>query len=1188
MKGPPTPPPGALQSVLHWKFLPYAIGLVLLVLVVALVVWLVIRHRRKRAAKAEAPPRVRVDLGRIWRAFLRGMPPEHRRTVALYQPIVVLGGAGSGKSTLIDRCTDWRGQTAHFRPSYTDDPLLQVFHGPDAVVQEVSPVVLADTSGHVRHALLKLWRRLRRGKEPKVVVVLDAVALVTDPPDVMVKLAQLVRGKINVLSRATKRPVSTSLVLTHMDRIGGYLELSRFMHTNRAPLTVPIGAPEEIEHCLEPLEEHLPRALATRQPGGYLRIVSFFERVPDLLARLASFVRALQNPDPTSLPPQLNTLSLTSSKDPEGSPTNPLAACVTHEDVSRFRPLRRHQLAAAIIAAVGAAYLAAGFIHEHAAISEAKGLLAYLTDLDGPSLERRAALRQRFFDHINAANHSVLTYLLPAYHTGHRSLYKREIYFQFIGSIRSKLLYPRLVRYVHKPDVTKTVYCLGLIHATSDNHLGKMISGQQMQWEDTLGLPGDLVDDYLRYRDPKEKLSLPVDPRRLGQLFALTEDADYASAVFFFQELTKAVQEPYISQTRLEALRSRAETLLKDVKNIDHYRNLARILDNLQKDTGLSIALAWRRRVADLPKIDTRSLNKLLEVLKSQSIRTPDVKQWQLSDVLTEAERIAAGRATAGATLEFAIAGKQFRFSAADWHALINRSRIIGLLQEYAAKRAAEPIEAFFASKTSYTGPSMRNDPIVGGNGRVNGVYTRDAFDEQVKPVLAKMPKSLEQLPIDKKEKEAFAEFVVALVGEYAEGYVDEYRRYFAAFKYRRKTRAALRYILAQFQLPSSPLKTMLADIEENTSLELDEENKFIEPMAQVSNTFAFLQTMMAKPKGGAAAVDGYGTLLGQLQKEIDSTAPFTPANENDPTNALRGKLSALGRASLSIFLESDDSYVKLVEGWLGTSNVPPEWQQPFLEPILIAYALGLQNVNGTIADVWSESHRNHLVPLRSTFPFAPQADEDAGLSLVQEALHPEKGFWTTFNTYLAPVCTKKQGQWSRRGSRLQPVRLPDKMLDLVNAMAHLGQQLWDDKGAPKALPVAIKPLPLPGQKINDFAVVLAYLQVGESAVFSFNQTPYWHELKLKWWTASTAAIGAAFARTGESKKVYRNTTVGDSMWSFYRLLRRARTRRKASMAWQWVISGPGPKQAQITVDFQTRNDPWELFQALAKKIGAG
>src|SRR5205085_1132256 len=126
--------------------------------------------------------------------------------ILFFQPFVVLGESASGKSLLISKYTDWKGQAAQFYPSYSVDPQLQIYVGSKAVIQEVPSTLLADTSTVARTALLRLWRPLFRKREPIAVLTFSAAALRQATPESLRTQAQTLRGKLNVLSRIANRP----------------------------------------------------------------------------------------------------------------------------------------------------------------------------------------------------------------------------------------------------------------------------------------------------------------------------------------------------------------------------------------------------------------------------------------------------------------------------------------------------------------------------------------------------------------------------------------------------------------------------------------------------------------------------------------------------------------------------------------------------------------------------------------------------------------------------------------------------------------------------------------------------------------------------------------------------------------------------------------------------------------------
>ena len=76
---------------------------------------------------------------KVWKNFLKEIPSSFRRSLSQFKPIILLGGAGSGKSSLVEQYTDWRRQSEQFFLGHAQDPNLQVYLGSRVVIQELSP-----------------------------------------------------------------------------------------------------------------------------------------------------------------------------------------------------------------------------------------------------------------------------------------------------------------------------------------------------------------------------------------------------------------------------------------------------------------------------------------------------------------------------------------------------------------------------------------------------------------------------------------------------------------------------------------------------------------------------------------------------------------------------------------------------------------------------------------------------------------------------------------------------------------------------------------------------------------------------------------------------------------------------------------------------------------------------------------
>ena len=238
-----------------------------------------------------APLRLR----NIWSSFLSRLPSAVRVAVPTYPHFVVFGNNAAGKSALIGRKVDWQGQTSQFVPSYTADPLMQVYLGSRTIVQEFSAIVQDATSRGINEALKRLWGHIDVDQIPTVVIALQAPGLSSASPDQLRAQAQLLRGKINILAEACDASPRVRICLTFMDRVRGYTDLARFLNKEQIPLFLEVGAEprSDLSTGLAALERHLPRALTTQPLTAFEGMLEFLRTADQLLAPTADFVSAL-------------------------------------------------------------------------------------------------------------------------------------------------------------------------------------------------------------------------------------------------------------------------------------------------------------------------------------------------------------------------------------------------------------------------------------------------------------------------------------------------------------------------------------------------------------------------------------------------------------------------------------------------------------------------------------------------------------------------------------------------------------------------------------------------------------------------------------------------------------------------------------------------------------------------------
>ncbi|WP_375759422.1 type VI secretion protein IcmF/TssM N-terminal domain-containing protein [Corallococcus exercitus] len=321
-----------IQSILaalkaHWV-LVLGIVVVLAAIGVGVTLWWRKRRQGGPALAGEQKPLASGQLLAVRKQFLAKLPWRFRASVRDFPTLVVLGPAGSGKSDLIEAEVDWERQKRQFMPSFTDDPLLKIFLGPEVVVQELAAPVLEDDSHHARRALRRLWKAtFGRQHVGRAVIVLKVNWLLETSPDEVKRVTQLLRGKLNLLSEVCQAPVETRLVLTHMDTLDGYADFAQLLRANGVPLQLavpPAGREGELANALQPMEKYLALGLTSLAPDAFERLASFYSRGGEAFAVLGRFVSTLVESGSLAYPLNLQSIYLT-SKEKDAQPTGALA-----------------------------------------------------------------------------------------------------------------------------------------------------------------------------------------------------------------------------------------------------------------------------------------------------------------------------------------------------------------------------------------------------------------------------------------------------------------------------------------------------------------------------------------------------------------------------------------------------------------------------------------------------------------------------------------------------------------------------------------------------------------------------------------------------------------------------------------------------------------------------------------------
>lgn len=1258
---------GEARGFFTWDNWPVLLGILLVLALVVGIVYIIRKRRTSQLAqKAEQPAKPEkkrspqglpvIRLRKVWKGFLNQIPWDLRRAVMVFQHFIVVGEAGAGKTALIDNHTDWQGHARQFYPSYTANPLLQIYLGSKVLVQEIPASLLNDTSKNARLALVKLWKPLFRRKDPIVVAVINGATLQTDDPEHLKKEAQVIRGKINLLARIRKKPITVRLALTNMDQFEGFTSFATFLRQHNLPFKLELSTQADmasLERCLEPYEEHLTRALTTLPPEKYLRAITFLRRAPRLFQHLSTFMDILDKPDPLSPEPDIASVNLSSQASGTPVGATPFATSLTAKELQKFNPLFKHRIIATVIGIVGLVFLATVFFYEHHLVKERYQEMATI-EADPPA-QYDDTMHQLFLDPITRMQKQTLMAILPDFFPH----INRELDQRCIENIRKFYLNPELERFsydyagpgdwtsplkevrdlrrqhVHEIEGAqdKAIYLLGLIYATRNNGLGKLIRKHLTDWSDILGFSSQLIDDYINNNESSWDVSLDIEKLAYRPKQNIADDPH--AWMVYFSKISGFYQQSVLTRTDFDKLRQEAGYFLNVIQELERYDLSVRVTDLLKKESplGLDLTLLARRD----SQIRQEAVKNFLSFIKDSNIDYPKVTDELTLAGLHENLKVMLHFHGIGGEeerlLHFLFGGEEFKFSARKWNELLNRSRITFFMRDFIRHNKHHDGMLFFSSEKEFDDITLNasNDGqfLFTGQATVDGRFTKDALENRVKPLLTELPEFITNLPIPDKEKSYFANFLFKEVEAYGSRYADAYRDFYMAFDIEADSLGALRYALTQLTLPSSQFMDVFLTVKDNTIIDPGN-NEYLKALSMKLARFEFFQRLMDEQKGAFPELDKYKTLLQQMQMDIDQPGATGEADEEDPLKLFKDRLTPLARTSFAIFRDDPDSYLNLVRGWLKSVGITSQWQNVFLSPVYHAYYLGLDEIEAQIAEVWETLWQADVFPLQGKFPFANASDTDVTLEMLKNAAHPHGHFWQTFHRLLAPICIEADGRWRQRSCTLGVPELPERLLPTVNTLATLTQTLWDADGQEQPLSFMIKPAPLPRARAHEPIAVLAYLHAGESSVFGFNQQPAWQKFSYEWQFKSPAAVGVEFTDKKKEEKFQAAVTVPKSSWSFYHLLQKTEdfafiekfydSSSEAESAWSfassespgaargyhiltWIVEPPGPdkemKQKKSTkkrsrtlpvperrtegrglnIKFGIQTDPWALFK---------
>ena len=1209
-------------------FVPWIL-LVLGVVLLGFLGWKLFKWWRGRGSAAPVaasgpPPMQPGRLLQVRQAFLAGLPLVNRAAVVDLPTVVVMGPAGGGKTQLIGLDVDWQRQARQYLPSHTADPLMQVYLGPDCVVQEVSAPLLEDESPQARTALRRLWARgFSHRQKGLAVIALDVRWLSDTPPDEQRRFAQLMRGKLNLMSEACGGPVETRLCLTHMDGLEGFEDFARLLKAHGVPLAFDIpkaGDEEQLSSLLQGQEQYLALGLTSLPVDAFERLEHFYSQGGRSFSGLGRFVVALLEGDTLSYKPRLTRVHL-SSLTPEARASDTLAvvAEASANDALRQLYLQTHLRRAALIAAVFCLPVIAAYAHFYLLLDKAQDEVQQLEDtvaqLREQGIEGRGEVVE---DLVNRAADALLDLKRserwwPPLSTSfpQETLALRQ---RLATGIRESHLRPALERCRKQPEDCRpeqVVYLLSTLHASSTDALGTFVnsslhaqsgrrasraaegegsaggSSANRTWISALDLSESLVATYILASDSPWERNPPCRKDARVQLSGteepwscwpfverLTFESQLKPWMEHFLFLRQAIEAKDIA--RLDLRRAERERLQAQLADLDVYASLPTVLNlfdtsKVQVNTKHFHGIETTVEVLEWLRRNRETLAGILRMEEEAYTGLLAVEKMGLSELLTRD----------GLWLPGANKGP--------YH--------VELLQQTFEFRppqlSRELLQAFLDAQEKGRTNVVRAGQMV---------LSRTPFETDLRPLVDEFTQRLKdaQLPTDESAKRA--QYIHQRVDTFAQGYRDGL--FYSVRQYRfTASRKLLIDQLARLSQPSSEQVDMLRDVAGRANLETLE-GPYYEPLRNAVAPFRpVVQLMVADKSGFYTALAPYQALVAQMRDELDSSSvpaaakPGAPgaapakaepaADGSSPEGAASAQLaellSPLEKVALAMMLEEEGSYLRKAQTWLDSQGITGSLRDPFLEPFLAVQRMGKEELEHTLTRQWEENSGRMLRPLLARYPFNAEAKEDVDPSELEVLRRKDGAFWTFVEQVFSRVCTERGTQWSLRGTLRDKLVLPEQLLPTLSQVARLSKLLWDDDGRPRPLMLKVQPQPLPPSPLPGVFVTMSSLKCGKTTAYGFNQSPTWQDFQLSWWDQQVSSIVLELRSPARDDPKFLSLPWNRSVWSCFRLFEEAQVTSDQRRQWSLVLQGNNVSKRGVEIGFGLKGDPWMPFREVPR-----
>ncbi len=1115
--------------------------------------------------------KTRVKLYRVWKRFLRQIPPTYRHFIQSYPShFIVLGDERSGKSQLIHKHIDQEKDVYSFETTYTAEPDVQLYLGQRCILQEIAWNLVEDRSVRAKKELTQLWRNLYASKDPTIVIAFNPTFWEKTDFEKVNHHARLILNKIGLLSHIIDKPIKIRIALTHSDLIPGYSELMHILRIYGISLEVPLDHfdSDTIRNVFHGYEQLLSLALKNSNSEGYLKILNFLKRLEEISPVIDQFIRSLMQKDFEKKVVSLEKGYFVSNQ--EIDLNSEIFECEQREEASVYikRHYFKHKVASVGLALAGCVCLAGASVVKKQELIQIRKRIALLERYQSSEYLDKVIPVLPPLVKISTAK-IFLTRLEPFFY----GAYKRQIV-DFIENSRNFVLIPAFQKILMKNQAEiELVYLLGLCKATKDNRLGQLILENTKEWAEMLELPEPFIHAYVSLSDKPQPVKEYLE--RFNLLYNATPLTNEQPWISFFKHVQQYLDHPDVLTLHFEDLKMEAAGLLASLHRLKEHSLSPFVCKILQEDGELKSHIGFLPKIQLIQSLRDNYdvLDQFLKSIQGSNLDPALCNSLCVNGFLECVEDFIATCDLSNHSYHFILADKRWMFESSKWSNTINSLKVKKIVDDYIVNNREMQGASFFKNigqlldlDFSYLGEVF---PEFQTRNRVGAYYARNAYEKYVFPVSDKLRKLNDSTLLTADIKNDLNKFIAAEVESYAREYRRQYQEIIAQLNIVPESIEEVRAVVGFMIEPLSHFTYFLQTLKHNLDVPFSE-SLVLQPM-QYLREFQFLNMVLSDhlEKGGELL-----TYQNILREMLDEIAPrsFVKGGKGDE-NLFLGYLSLVGRFSLAILGGQGVSYVSLIQKWLTDTAVPHRYHQLFLNPANWIHEIGLADLKSSIELAWKEQCEPEINALFAKFPFSSDGQELATVEELQHILHPSSHLWSKIEQIIGPVSWKEDQSLEAKYPEL--LKLDENIFRTAHAMAKATQMLWDEQGNFQPLVFKVQTVPFKLAEHRDNQTVMSFLITKGQSLFNINQKPQWQTIKTKWWEPDEISIGIELLDINNNVHSYQNMKFDKEIWNIFQLLKEGQ--QTNGQVWQWQFSND--RDHVFALHFE--KNPWEVLNTL-------